>query len=196
MPQQGPTREGRSHRFIEIELTRRGIVCVALLLDEQAPRTCDAVWRALPQEGDVFHAKYASNEIYTLVPDFAGGLAVPENRTVTPAEGDVLYFLVPACSRIPRGAPSPAASALGLVDLALFYDRNNLLLSPSEGFTPGTVVARIVENLDAIREAGHRLWREGTLGERLAFRRLGCRESRRDRKHGRIAGRPTGGKRS
>ena len=45
--------------------------CVARLLDEQAPRTCAALWDALPQGGDAFHGKYARNEIYTLVEDFA-----------------------------------------------------------------------------------------------------------------------------
>ena len=55
-------------RYIEITLKKRGISCVARLLDEKAPRTCEAVWNALPQEGEVYHAKYASNEIYALVP--------------------------------------------------------------------------------------------------------------------------------
>ena len=55
-------------RYLEIILEKRKVRCVARLLDEEAPRTCEAVWRALPQGGDVFHAKYASNEIFTLVP--------------------------------------------------------------------------------------------------------------------------------
>ena len=57
-------------RYLEIALRRRGVTCVAALLDDRAPRTCHAVWEALPQEGDVYHAKYAGNEFYTLVPAF------------------------------------------------------------------------------------------------------------------------------
>ncbi len=44
---------------------------MACLLDDEAPRTCEAVWKALPLAGQVYHAKYASNEIYTLVSTFA-----------------------------------------------------------------------------------------------------------------------------
>ena len=57
-------------RYIETILRRRGVTCVAALLDDRAPRTCRAVWEALPPEGDVYHAKYAGNEFYTLVPAF------------------------------------------------------------------------------------------------------------------------------
>ena len=47
-------------RYIEIALEKRNIRCVAQLLDEEAPRTCEAVWWKLPQAGDIVHAKYAS----------------------------------------------------------------------------------------------------------------------------------------
>ena len=42
-------------RHIEIALEKRAVRCVARLLDEQAPRTCAALWDALPQGGDAFH---------------------------------------------------------------------------------------------------------------------------------------------
>ena len=158
-------------RQIEIILEKRRVRCVARLLEDKAPRTCAAVWAALPQEGGVFHAKYASNEIYTLVPPFPNDEIGAENRTVTPAAGDVCYFHFPAGMSRP-----PAAVEAGLVgpfvDLAVFYDRDNLLLSPKEGFTPGNVFATIVENLDGIREAGNSIWREGFAGERMIYRRL------------------------
>ncbi|MBO0828270.1 MAG: DUF3830 family protein, partial [Streptosporangiales bacterium] len=35
-------------RFIEISLDKRGVKCVARLLDDRAPRTAEAVWNALP----------------------------------------------------------------------------------------------------------------------------------------------------
>ena len=62
-----------------------------------------------------------------------------------------------------RGATTPAN---------LFYDRNNLLLSPSEGPTPGNHFAVIVKNQEEMRQAGHNVWREGFAGERLVYRRL------------------------
>ncbi len=58
-------------RHIKITLVKRGVSCVARLLDDEAPKTSAAVWDALPQEGQVYHGKYARNEIYNLVPAFA-----------------------------------------------------------------------------------------------------------------------------
>ncbi|MER2091742.1 MAG: DUF3830 family protein, partial [Saccharopolyspora rectivirgula] len=34
-----------------ITLEKRGVSCVAELLEKDAPRTCEAVWQALPLSG-------------------------------------------------------------------------------------------------------------------------------------------------
>lgn len=159
-------------RYVEIMLEKRHVRCVARLLDEEAPKTCQAVWQALPQSGDIFHAKYASNEIFTLVPVFDEFEPVNENRTITPIPGDVMYFHLPPGTRLPAEARSLYREGKGVVDLALFYDRNNLLLSPSDGFTPGNVFGTIVRGLDELKSAGHSIWREGAAGDRLLFKRL------------------------
>jgi hypothetical protein len=57
-------------RFIAFTLEKRGVSCVARLLDEEGPRTCKAAWESLPLGGDAYHAKYARNEVYTRVPRF------------------------------------------------------------------------------------------------------------------------------
>ncbi len=158
-------------RHISITLPKRKRQFKAVLLDAEAPRTCELVWRALPQGGDIYHAKYASNEIYTLVPIFAEGQAGPENRTIVPAAGDVMYFHLPPWTRLPPQAGQPLSAENGVIDLAVFYDRNNLLLSPAEGFTPGNVFARIVGDYDALKSAGISVWREGSVGERMIFER-------------------------
>ncbi|MQA98344.1 MAG: DUF3830 family protein, partial [Streptosporangiales bacterium] len=44
-------------RYLTITLERRGVSCVAELLEKDAPRTCEAVWNALPLGGDAYHAK-------------------------------------------------------------------------------------------------------------------------------------------
>ena len=66
--------------------------CVARLLDDEAPRTCAAVWDALPLSAPVFHGKYARNEIYTLLPAFAPADPGKENTTITPIPGDLCWF--------------------------------------------------------------------------------------------------------
>jgi hypothetical protein len=159
-------------RYVEIMLEKRHVRCVARLLDEEAPKTCEAVWRALPQGGDIYHAKYASNEIFTLVPVLGEIDPGNENRTITPVPGDVMYFYLPPATRLPAQALSLRREGKGVVDLAVFYDRNNLLLSPSEGFTPGNVFGTIVRGLAEMKSAGHAIWREGTIGERILFQRL------------------------
>lgn len=163
-------------RSIEIALEKRRVRCVARLLDDLAPRTCRAVWDALPQGGDVYHAKYARNEIYTLVPAFADAEPGPENPTITPIAGDVCYFTFEPWQLTPssHGYDEEEVSAQDaqMIDLALFYGRNNLLLNPDFGFVPGNVFATIVEGLDEIAAASQDLWRRGAEGERLTFRRL------------------------
>ncbi|MFD5251447.1 DUF3830 family protein [Streptomyces bobili] len=131
-------------RYIEVSLARRGIAATAKLLDESAPITCAAVWDSLPLAGDVYHAKYARNEIYALLPPFAASEPPPENPTVTPIPGDLCYF-------------SFAGAELGT--RAYGYDREV------------RAGATVVEDPEAMAEACNDLWRTGAAGETLSFRR-------------------------
>ncbi|NED68236.1 DUF3830 family protein, partial [Streptomyces sp. SID10244] len=79
-------------RFISVRLEQRDVTAVARLLDDEAPRTAAAVWDALPLGGQVYHGKFARNEIYALLPSFAPAEPGPENTTVTPIPGDLCYF--------------------------------------------------------------------------------------------------------
>jgi hypothetical protein len=162
-------------RYIEIAFERREARCVAELLEAQAPRTCRAVWDALPQGGDAFHGKYARNEVYTLVEDFAPEPPGRENTTITPIPGDVCAFWftgqeLGSASHGYSEERRPAEDRM-IVDLALFYERNNLLLNPDVGWVPGNVFATIVEGLDEIAAASADLWLHGSAGERLTLRR-------------------------
>ena len=165
-------RVGDLRRYVLISLEERNVRCVARLLDEEAPKTCEVFWKSLPQAGNVFHAKYAGNEVFILVPRFAAEEPGPENRTIVPAAGDVMYFFLPPWIRLPQAVRDLGVDGRAVIDLAVFYDRNNLLLSPSEGFTPGNVFATIVRNLEAVRKAGQSVWYEGASGERMVFSRL------------------------
>ncbi|MFH5212231.1 DUF3830 family protein [Antrihabitans sp. NCIMB 15449] len=166
-------------RYIDITLEKRGVTCVAKLLDDLAPRTCDAVWNALPLGEGAYHAKYARNEIYTLIDAFAPAEPGPENPTITPIPGDVMYFTFAPWQLSAKShgyeatAPvtSPVAPLHPKIDLALFYERNNLLLNPDFGFVPGNVFATIVSGLDEIAAASQDLWLRGVEGETLRFER-------------------------
>ena len=112
-------------RYLEVTLERRGVSCIARLLDEDAPRTCAMVWEALPQGGAAYHAKYARNEIYTIVPPFGPDAPGIENPTVTPIPGDICYFFFPTGMLDRQFKEEKGVQHLpGVVDLALFYGRN------------------------------------------------------------------------
>lgn len=160
-------------RRIKITLAKRGVSCIAELLEKQAPRTCAAVWAALPQGGDAQHAKYARNEVYTMVPRFAEQEVGMENPTVTPIPGDVVYFSFPGGMLDEEFKKDQGVEHLpGVVDLAIFYGRNNLLLNGDVGWVPGNVYATITEGLEQMAQACHDVWRSGSVGERLVYERL------------------------
>lgn len=162
-------------RYIEISLTKRGVSCVAELLDDDAPRTAEAVWQSLPLEGDAYHAKYARNEVYTFVEPFADPEPGLENPTITPIPGDVCYFSFSA-GQLPKKSygygDQESAGRHEVVDLAIFYGRNNLLLNADVGFVRANVFGQIVENLNEMATACNDVWRAGAIGERLSYRRL------------------------
>lgn len=162
-------------RYITLTLEKRGVTCTARLLDDEAPRTAAAVWDALPLSGQVFHGKYARNEIYHLVPAFAAVEPGKENTTVTPIPGDVCYF---AFDSNDLATPSHGyASDAGpgnleqIIDLALFYGRNNLLINGDQGWVPGNVFASVVEGLPEMAAACQDVWMGGARDEILTFAR-------------------------
>ncbi|MBO4260133.1 DUF3830 family protein [Streptomyces griseorubiginosus] len=160
-------------RFLEVSLVKRGITCTAKLLDDRAPLTCAAVWDALPLAGDVYHAKYARNEIYALFPPFATSEPPLENPTVTPIPGDLCYFSFAGTELGTKayGYDREVRAGTTVVDLALFYERNNLLINADVGWVPGIVWGQVVEGLEAMAEGCNDLWRSGAAGETLSFRR-------------------------
>ncbi|MEB8337763.1 DUF3830 family protein [Streptomyces endophyticus] len=169
-------------RFIEVSLPKRGVTATAKLLDDRAPITCEAIWNALPLGSDVYHAKYARNEIYTLVQAFAPQEPPLENPTITPIPGDLCYFTFSntqmstasygyEAAAEQQGNQAAHAERDIVVDLALFYERNNLLINGDQGWVPGIVWGTVVEGLDRLAEACQDLWRTGAVGESLQFKR-------------------------
>lgn len=167
-------------RFMQVTLLGRKVHAIARLLETSAPKTCDAVWSSLPLEGPAFHAKRANNEVYTLIPPFARQEPGLENGTIVPQSGDIVYFYFPsekAASYLAglRGVLTEdaisEASKRGLIDLAIFYDRNNLLFDYL-GATPGGVFAGVTEGLEDMAQACQDVWYSGAKGERLRFERI------------------------
>jgi hypothetical protein len=70
-----------------------------------------------------------------------------------------------------RGWPTGTGTTGAIVDLALFYGRNNLLINGDQGWVPGNVFGAIVEGLDEMAAACQDLWMGGVRGETLSFSR-------------------------
>jgi len=163
-------------RFITITLESRQVSCTARMLDDVAPRTAAVVWDALPLSSQVFHGKYARNEIYQLVLAFAGAEPGKENTTVTPIPGDLCYFAFDADeletpSHGYEGTSGPEQHS-HIIDLAFFYGRNNLLLNGDQGWVPGNVFATVVDGLEHMAQACQDIWMGGARGETLTFSRV------------------------
>lgn len=161
-------------RYISVTLAQRGVKAVAKLLDDEAPRTANAVWEALPLGGQVYHGKFARNEIYTLLPSFAEAEPGPENTTITPIPGDLCYFTFDGVLTNPaygyEVGSAPGEHQL-LIDLAVFYGRNNLLVNGDVGWVPGNVFGTIVDGLTEFAAACNDVWMGGARGEVLSYAR-------------------------
>ena len=166
-------------KYIEVKLEKRNVTCIAELLEEDAPLTCQAVWDALPMGSHAYHAKYASNEVYFLVPPFAPEEVGRENATVMPIPRDICYFYVPKGSKVPPDMKEQGRKT-GLVDIAVFYGRDNYLHAP-DGHFPGNVFATIVENFHEFAAACQDVWRNGHVGETMSIRKLENYESKEKR---------------
>ncbi|MBT5245151.1 MAG: DUF3830 family protein [Rhodospirillaceae bacterium] len=153
--------------LIRLGLRKRVSEIVLRLRWDRSPLTCAAVVRQLPVENQVWHAKYANNEIYTLTPPFDEPPPA-EWGCVYPGPGDLLYIPIPSGAFIPPGAP-PMDTSKGLVDYGYFYERGNTLAAGPAGPVPGTIfaTANAVDDVEAFAESCSDVWFAGAVGERM-----------------------------
>jgi hypothetical protein len=65
---------------------------IAVLLDDKAPETCEAIWNTLPYETEAHHSRICNHEII-----FAMPVVVDMENPVLPVVGDVGYWCVRQC---------------------------------------------------------------------------------------------------
>ena len=135
---------------------------------DNSPQTCELVSKALPFEGDLWHAKYANHEIYTLLPvEPTFGQDPPKEwLCMFPAPGDLMYIFHPD-GLLPSEVWTPE-SAHRIVDIAFFYDRGNNLYGPNGGNT-GNIFATAadIEELENFAKNCIKVWKNGFANERL-----------------------------
>lgn len=163
-------------KYLSVILESRGATCAARLLEDEAPRTAQAVWDAPPLSGQAYRGKYARNEIYAVLPAFAWAGRGPENTTIASIPGDPCWFSLSGDQLCNSGygyaSKEGASGEPAIADLALFYSRNSLLLNGDQGRVPGNTFASVVSGLDEVVTAWQGGWIDGARGETLAFARV------------------------
>lgn len=142
-------------RRIEITLVESGVTAVAELCEEEAPRTCEAMWQALeqPLENRALHGIWIGRAIEVGMPA-ANQVFDPddiplENGTVYPLPGDLLWrHFVPGAI---RGLESP------LWDIMITYGPEAIMRT-SAGAEACSVWAQMTENREAFCAACAQMW--------------------------------------
>ena len=115
----------------QLIVTLGGVEGIADLFETKAPKTCEAVWNALPLSETINHANFSGEEVS--FPTF-GLMWERENQLYENEPGDLGYFV-----------QGPA--------ICIYYGALRVI-------SPGNVFGRIVSNLPAIQQMARRSWRE------------------------------------
>lgn len=153
-------------RRIQLELVDRGVQAIAELYDEDAPKTCAAMWKALEQpiETSTLHAIMMGRALEIGLPKenrrFDPTEVPMENATLTPVPGELawIHFRPGAIRRL----ESPSW------DLLIAYGPEVIFRTPA-GPAPANVWARIVQNQEPFRRECAKLWFAGST--RICIRR-------------------------
>lgn len=156
--------------YVRVGLRKRGESIKLRLRWDRSPLTCAAVVSDLPLEGPLYHAKYANNEIMTLLPMVTAGDPGAEWRCIYPGPGDLMF--IPVYGGIPEDLLPPGAPPMdrerGILDLAFWYERGNCRVGPG-GPGLGNIFATGItfDDVDRMAEACRDVWYTGLASESL-----------------------------
>jgi hypothetical protein len=134
-------------RQLYLRFASTGTQGVIDLYEENAPVTCDTIWKALarPITVTMFHAMFAGPEIMTGLPPEAQTFdphSVPcENQTCTPAKGEMLWYY--------QGKNVMKGLTDELWELGMFYDHGGRTFGPL-GWTPVNILGIMREGIEDI----------------------------------------------
>jgi len=153
---------------VRVRLVKHGASIRLKLRWDNSPDTCKVVSAALPFQGRMWHAKYASSEIYTLLPvkKIFGRDPAREWECMYPNMGDLMWLFHPP-GLIP-GDVSPPDNPVRVVDIAYFYARGTSLYGPW-GANPGNIFATAtsIEDIEEFGKACQHVWMNGFAKETL-----------------------------
>lgn len=145
-------------RKIKLTFTENGVSAIAKLLENETPKTCEAIWKALgkPIKNKACHAMFAGPEAFVELPPenrvFNGAGIPPENAIIFPVPGDIAFGYKPPYMR-----PDMPEE---LYEIAIFYGRGCRLFT-SSGWFPMNNFARITKGFDEFAKMCTKLRKEG-----------------------------------
>ncbi len=130
-------------REIEIVFEKGGRF-VAELFEKEAPKNCEALWKALPLEGEAIHAAYAGQAVWFVVIDYIPLSDVHE-------ENQKVLGNLPGTIGIEAYPPE---TNLHRTELVIVYGPNFYPRTPFAGEKPVNRIGMIKGNLDELLEIG------------------------------------------
>ena len=135
---------------IKITFTEENVSAIAELLEDDAPKTCEAVLSLLPQEGAAHHATYSGSEVVLILDRIID--VGQENATIMVIPGDVAFTTFEGGKIF--GFPDTFS------EIAVFYARDAIPSMPN-GPVPMNIFGRITEGLEAFAEVSFKMRRSG-----------------------------------
>lgn len=154
---------------VELALVKRSVSVRLRLRWANAPENCAALIGLLPLRHQVWHAKYANNEIYLLCRE-PQPKPPPESLSLYPSRGDLMFLPLPEGIPLPKDLPGIGPGDR-VLDVAYFYEAGNSLLGGPHGPLPGTIVATVesLDDIERMAEACRDVWFNGAAGEEMSL---------------------------
>ena len=131
-------------RRIKIKFPDEGVEAFAEINEEDAPITCDVIWKALPIKGDMIHDIWSGQIVFTFLEStkVIPFEAVPRSGSVLP--GEIFYWYSP--KNYLHGKPY---GHNGYSEIGIAYGRDCQPMC-TRGPKSVNVFATITEGLDAV----------------------------------------------
>lgn len=153
------------NRAATFEVPAYGAAVRVELQWDAAPRTCAAVWDALPIVKPVFHGRRSGQELFFLADPFEN--PGPENERLALEAGDVAFAYMPPSWTDDH--EEYTRDERGLFDIAVIYGPDALMRGPDAPVAVNRFGRVVEDDLAELAEIGTRLWLEGC--ENIALRR-------------------------
>ncbi|MFQ6076317.1 MAG: DUF3830 family protein [Candidatus Bathyarchaeia archaeon] len=150
-------------RKMEVVLPDDNVRAVATFLEDEAPKTCEAVWNALPLAGRLWHGMFSGQESFLRMRGPGMIRVGPENQVWHVIPGDVAYWY---SWEEGKGRWKDVGE---YSEVIIIYGRYASVRDFSMRVTPVNLFARVTENLEGYARAAAKIREVGL--KRVEFRK-------------------------